>query len=370
MNTEGTDTTPLSIAHAKQGGTKPSKHKGKAYEENVRDKTFKDSEPGFTCNDGYRDIKAIALKEKNPQLGSQAKALIPLPLAPPKAGGRISVPHGSIKNTRFSGQEEIIEGHSNTSSPKEDEKGGGRSTTPSSTSSTEFAYSPPVSMKAHMTTNTLSPKGPHNPVNDSAEPMKENIPTGPRLAKEHQPLMSSITRSTKLRPPTPHPTVSLFPQDRETTDILAALSTQPGNKSYRKAGQSSDADDERDDSEPEIPPDDDKENKDIADPDDFRSADKDDEGLHEQLEAVRISPRKRPLEDEEECKAEGKTDGDSPTNGLEEGELKEEIEGENRALLGARHRRNALTEDDKKAIEEVTRAKRVKTGSEETLLMA
>jgi len=366
LNTGLTDTTPLSIARGNQGNTKPIEHKGKAYEENVRDKTFKDSEPEFTCNDGYRDTKAVALREKTPQLGSQAQALVPLPLAPPKAGHRISVPHGN-KTTRFSGQEDIIEGHSNASSPNEDEKGGGRSVTLSSTSSTEFAYYPPVLTKAYMTTNIFPPKGPHNPVNNIVKPMKENIPAGPRLAKDHQPLMSSSTVSTKLRPPTPHPTASLFPQDRETAETVAALSTQPGNKLYRKTTRSSDADDERDDSDPEIQPDDDKENKDIADPDDFWSADKDDEGLHEQLEAVRISPRKRPFEDEEDEKAGAKIE---ELSGLEEGEIQELIAGEDGAELWGRQRRNALTEGDKEAIEEVNRVKRVKTGSEEVLLIS
>lgn len=220
-------------------------------------------------------------------------------------------------------------------------------------------------MKTHMNTNISPPKGPHNPVNNIIKPMQENIPTGPRIAKEDQPLLSSSTVSTKLRPPTPHPTASLFPQDRETAETLVALSTQPGNKLYRKPTPSSDADDERDDSDPETEPDDDKENKDIADPGDFWSADKDDEGLHEQLEAVKISPRKRPFEDEDDEKAWAKIEA---PNGLD-GETQGLIASEDGAELWNRQRRNALTEGDKKAIEEFNKAKRVKTGSEEEALL-
>ncbi len=361
--------TPLSIAYAKQGNPKPLKSTGRAYEENVRDKTFRDSEHAFKFDDGYRDKTAIASKNKSSPVDRQTQAPDAFPLAPLKFGVRNKTPHGQ-KNARFAGQEEIIEDHSSMSSPKEDEKREDRSITPPSTSSPGSSYSPPLSMTTYMNTNPLLPKGPYDPINSTSSPMKENIRTGPQSARDHHSPITSTTGSTKLRPPTPHPTVSLFPQDCKTADTLAALSKQIGNNSYRKTAQSSDADDERDDSDLEIQPADDEKDQDISDPDDFWSADKDDEGLHGQLEAVRISPKKRALEDEEEDEnAVEKNEEGRAANTLEDGEIKEEIRGDDGELVGARGRRNAITEEDKKAIEEFKRVKRVKTVAEDALVV-
>ena len=363
--------TPLSIAHAKPGNAKPAKSKGKAYEENMREKTFGDSKPDFAFKDGYREPPDMTLKDKAFHLSSQMETL-------DSEASLWDKDLQGIHNVRFSGHKESIDSHSSTSSPKEEERRNGRLITPPLTSSAESSYSPPSIMKEQKANQYISPKDLLFASAHSAlgSPNKENIPTASQLSKDHQPLMSSSVEPTKPRPPTPCSTITSHPSNDEAVGNIFNKSTRVDDETYRRNPQSSDADDEDEDEDLEIKytDDEDEEDADLANPDgNFCSADKDDEGLHGQLEAVTISPRKRRLDAEEDQDEEALRDGDSNTsnNGSgEEEDLKAKVREENKAFYRTRQRRNAITEEDKKVIEEFQRVKRVKTGVEEALVVS
>ena len=353
LNMDMVNKIPLSIAYAKQGATKPLKLKGKAYEENVRDKSFGDSVPGFTCKDGYRDVSAIALKERASHSGNQVN------MVDPKVSRRN---RGRCHNDKVRSykQDEEIGGHSSASYLKEDENREDHLITPPSTSSAESSYSPPVSMKDHMTTATLAPKQPHAPMDSMLEPMKGNVSTSPLLSVDHRPFMRDDIELLNL--PAPNLTVPLIRQDSEAGDKLTTSSRKISDELYRKTARSSDADDEGDDSDLETEVADDGEAQGFVDLDNFCSADKDDKGLHAQLEAVRISPRKRHLEDEE---AVNEIEEAIAASGLKEEVVEDLVGGADGALARGRQRRNALSEEEKQAFEESKGAKRVKVATAE-----
>ena len=361
--------TPLSIAYAKPGNAKPVKSNDKAYEENMRDKTFGDSKPDFIFKDGYRDSPAMTLKDKTSHFSSQVETM------DSEASLWDKGPRGAHK-VRFSGHEESLDSHSSTSSPKEKEKRNGRLITPPLTSSTESSYSPPSTMKEHLANTYISPKDLlFAPVDGTPRSQnEENIPAASQLSKDYRPLMISSTGNTKPRPPTPYPTATSPPPNGKAVENISNASTQV-NETYRKYPQSSDADDEGDDSDLEInaTDDDDEEDADLTNPDaKFCSVNKDDEGLHGQLEAVTISPRKRCLDedkDEDELPLKDRDSNASNYGSEEEEDLKAKNQEEKTAFLRNRQRRNAISEEDKKAIEEVQRVKRVKTRIEDAALV-
>ena len=368
LNMEMTNKTPLSIVYAKPGNGNPSKPKSKAYEENMRDKTFGDSKPEFDFKDGYRNSPAVELKEKASHISNQVEAL------DSEASLWDKGPRGN-RSFRFSSHEKGIGSHSSTSSPKEGEERNGRLITPPLTSSAESSYSPPSAMEDHMANKSISSK---DPLFASADSMlgsqnKENIPTASQLSKAHQPLMSSSVETPKLRAPAMCSRVKSRSPNGEAVDDIPIANTQT-DEIYRQNPQSSDADDEGDDSDMEIKAtDDEDENAGLNSSDaKFCSIDKDDEGLHTQLEAVTISPKKRRLEEDENEDEKAMKDGDSIASNDgsgEEEDFKAKIQEDQTAFLRNRERRNAITEEDKKVIEEVQRVKRVKTVVDEEVLV-
>ena len=381
MNREmASKTIPLSISRGVYNHTKVGKAKGKAFEENVRDKGFGDIKPEYAFTDGYRDPTAMALKGKCSQNSSETRTL-----AVP-SGEHVNNPtrRRERRKAHFPGRIAIVESHLSASSPKEYEKREDSSTTPSSATSTESlylpsqmlikdmatgsSYSPPDSIGEYMAINSSLPNESHAPVHSNSCSMKENLPSDLHLHLSHHLPKPRDTISAMPRPPTPHPAGSFNPGQDMTTDTLAVLSKQPGDDAYRRTGQASDADDERDESDLEGQLANDKENQDPDDPDDFWSADKDDEGLHGQLEAVRISPRKRPHEDDENAEDDTKGNGENAApNSLREEGAKDVVQGDDGPLVGNRQRRNALSIEDTKAIEEISRVKRLKIVAEAAL---
>ncbi len=349
--------TPLSIAYPKQSSTKSSKPKGKAYEENVRDQTFGDSRLNFQCKDEYRDTSASATKDRNSHARSQVDAL------DLKASSRDRGQNGDHK-IGSSGQDGNTENLLNIASFKQNDRQINRLITPPPTSSAESSCLPPSSMTQHLAHKFFPPKVPHAPVDNNLESKKENVPPGPYLSKDYRPFMSSSTANTKLWPPTPLSTISILAPNGETIDNLV-VSKQLGEEPYRQTTQSSDADDERGDSDLENRLEGDEEDQGLYDPNDFTSADKDDDGLHEQLEAVSISARKRSFEEEAGNDAEEK----AAASGLEDGEAKTEVGGGDGGLAANRQRRNAITQEDKKVLEEISRVKRVKIVVEEAFVV-
>ena len=351
--------TPLSIAYPKQNSTKSSKPNIKTYEENVRDKTFGDTKLDFQCKDEYRDISASAPKDRNSHVRSQVDALNP-------NSSRKNRGQYGDHNLGSSPQDEIIEDHSNTSF-EEDDKRINRLITPPPTSSAESSNSPPSSVEQHLAHNSFPPKESHAPFDSTLESKKENVPPGPHLSKGHRPFMSSSTANTNLRPSTSLLIISIPLPNAEARDNHA-VSKHLGEELYRQTTQSSDADDERGDSDLENIFGDDEEDQDLSDRNDFMSADKDDEGLHGQLEAVSITARKRPLEEEDE-EAGDEVEERGTANSLEDGEVKMNVQGGDGGLAANRQRRNAITHEDKHVLEDIKSVKRAKIVVEEALVV-
>ena len=339
----------------------------------MRDQDFEAFKPRYESTDGYRDPAVMAKGERTLRVSSRAR---PLTLQPQKDGDD-SQTMCERRPSRFAKWKELS---SNEKEMRED-----RSTTPSSASSTDSIcsiiemsytkqvtgspYSPPELMREHMDATSILPDQPCSPINCGLKSNKGDLPTSLRLRNDHRLLMPTAPPPGKLQPPTIHPIASSSSEPHTTSTSLAVQSKQPGNATYRKTGQTSDADDEREDSDPDDDEqaDDNKENEDPDDPNDFLSADKDDEGLRGRLQAVQIGARKRALDDDDDKDDEDREETVRGTTETGAGSTEDEqMNGSTDTVLrGSRGMRNELVEGDVKPLEEMSRPKRVKIMAED-----